>query len=200
MPEGLPDINLLPKYERQSQSMFYLFIIFVMLIILAFVFIGVYYFMTKNKLDAAEIEHEQLSAQAKELQVQIDEIEADGNSSYAQAVTFAESHDLPTSKLITELDKLLPDHGYLSEYEYGSQVAKIITHFETLDTVAAYTTKLTISDYMKDVRVDKIDTFERKNEQLADNEVNFEIIPRYEAHFTLDINKYELKEESEEDE
>lgn len=88
----------------------------------------------------------------------------------------------------------------MSEYEYGNQVTEVFAHFEKFDTVANYTTELTTSDYILDTKVDKVESFGLKEEVPEENIVNFNVIPRYEAEFTLDINKQKLKGESEEDE
>lgn len=198
MPEGLPDINLLPKYERQSPGTFYVFITMIIIILLSFILLGFFYFTTKNKLQTKEAEYEELSLEVEELQAQVQQHET-GGTSLEQAVAFVENYNFPTSNFITELNDLLPEHSYLSEYEYGNQVTEVFAHFEKFDTVANYTTELTTSDYILDTKVDKVESFGLKEEVPEENIVNFNVIPRYEAEFTLDINKQKLKGESEED-
>lgn len=200
MPEELPDINLLPKYERQSSSTFYLIIAMLIIILVSFILLGFYYFSIKNKVQTAEAEYEEISLKVEELEAQVQQLEVGGTSTLDQAVGFIENHNIPTSMFITELNDLLPEHSYLSEYEYANQVAKVFAHFEQLDTVANYTTELTTSDYMLDTKVDKVETFGLKEEIPEEDIVNFNVIPRYEAEFTLNINKQKLKGESAEDE
>jgi|SRR5690625_3571851 len=198
MPDRLPDVNLLPKYERQSAGAFYLFLAIIILTLLAYGFIGVYYFTTKSKLTNAEATYTELSEKADGLRAQVDELET-GGTGLAQAVTFAENYNIPTSILIEELNEYLPERGYLSEYSYSNQVAEVTTHFEALDVVAGYTTDLLTSDYIRDTKVDNIETFLLKEEENATT-VDFSTIPRYESKFTLQINKQNLKGASREDE
>lgn len=196
MPEGLPDINLLPKYERESSNLFYIFIAIIVIVLLSYLFIGVYFFTTKSKIESAKTEYDQLSEKVDELQAEVNQLEM-GGTSLAEAVSFVDNHNIPTSAFIEELTDLLPDHSYLSEYEYGSQVAEVTAHFETLDTVAGYTTNLITSDLIKDTKVDEVETFELKDEE---SEAAFTTIPRYEVDFTLQINKDKLEGAVEEDE
>lgn len=200
MPERLPDVNLLPKYERQSRSAYYIFITMIVIILISFILLGFYYFSTKNKVQTAEAEYEELSIEVEGLEAQVQQYESGGASSLEQAVAFAENHNIPTSAFIVELDTLLPEQSYLSEYEYGSQVAEVTSHFETLDSVAGYTTELITSDYIRDTKVDEVTTFILKDEEQEENEVDFETTPRYEAFFTLQINKQKLKGATQKDE
>lgn len=199
MPERLPDINLLPKYERQSSSHYYLFIVMIVLAMLSYVIIGYLYFSSKSKLKTAEAEYTELAAKADELRLEIDQLEAGGVATLEQAVTFVESKNILTSAFITEINDLLPVESYLSEYEYGNQNAKVTAHLETLDKVANYSNELSNSTYVTDTKVDTVDTFTLKEEETED-QIDFMTIPRYEAVFTLQINKETLKGAQEENE
>ena len=200
MPEGLPDINLLPKYERQSASTYYVFIAMIIILFTSLLFLGCYFFLTKHKLQETEAKYEQLNIEAEGLKAQVEQLESGGTPSLEQAVSFVESHSIPTSVFITELNDLLPEQSYLSEYEYGSQVAKVTVDFETLDIVAGYTTKLIKSDLIKDTKIDEVETFVLKEEEQEENQVMFDTIPRYKTVFTLQVDKQKLKGESREDE
>jgi len=200
MPEGLPDINLLPKYERQSSKSFIIFIILIIIMIILFLFFGASYFITKSKLHSVETTYNELSKEVDELHEELKMVDEDESSSFDEAVLFVENHAIPTSIFITELDDLLPDYSYLSEYQYANQEAEVIAHFETLDTVAAYTTELTTSPYVHDTKVDVIETFLIKEEMADEDKGEFDSIPRYETEFTLKINKQKLKGAASEDE
>src|SRR5699024_201660 len=131
------------------------------------------------------------------LQIKKASLETDEGSAYEQAVAFAEYYSVPTSFLITELNRLLPDDSYLSDYTYSTSEVKIVSHFETLDTLANYTTKLMNSDFLTDVKVESINTFTLKEEETEDDATQFDVIPRYDGDFSLTINKQKIKEESE---
>lgn len=200
MPEGLPNVNLLPQYERERSSNYIFFLIFIIVILLAYIFLGVYYFTTKGKLEAVSAEVQQLTEERNQLEIKVAELETDGSSSLEQAVSFVEQYELPTSELIVELDNILPDHSYLMEYAYDAHVTKVNAHFETLDTLAEYTSSLLASDFIQDVKADSIEAFTLKEELDSETTNDFHVIPRYEGEFSLVIDKLTLKGESAEDE
>ena len=199
MPEGLPDINLLPKIERDRSSKNLLILTVIALIFISYIFIGFYYFYTKKQLEAVNEEHSTLH---EEVHLKTEELEQlqSGSSSLAQAITFVEQYEIPTSSFITELDYLLPEHSYLNGYEYNNRSTNITVSFETLDKVAEYTTKLTNSDYIIDTKVDHVETFNLGSGEDVDIENNqFDVIPRYQTNFSLIVDKNQLKGESTED-
>lgn len=200
MPEGLPDINLLPQYERHSERSFYAFIILFIFIIISFVLIGVFYFTTKSKLADVETELDELETRAEQLQIELSALESDGSSSLETAVTFANQNTYLTSILIEETVDLLPDHSYLKDFDYDVRETNITAHFERFDHISQYTTKLTTSNITEDVKVNEIETFDLKEEIIEGEEILFHVIPRYELHMSVQVNKDALKEAEEQDE
>ena len=179
MPEGLPDINLLPKIERDRSSKNLLILTVIALIFISYIFIGFYYFYTKKHLEAVNEEHSTLHEEVNLKTEELEQLQS-GSSSLAQAITFVEQYEIPTSSFITELDYLLPEHSYLNGYEYNNRSTNITVSFETLDKVAEYTTKLTNSDYIIDTKVDHVETFNLGSGEDVDIENNqFDVIPRY---------------------
>lgn len=200
MPERLPEINLLPEYRRDSHLLSIVYYIFIALILLSFVALGYFYFSTKSKFETLSQEATELTEKRDLLAAEKEELESDDGSAYEQAVRFAQNYAVPTSKLIDELNHLLPENSYLSDYSYRSSEVTILSHFETLDKVAQYTNLLNRSDYISDAKVNSINTFSLKEEETEEGSVQFEVIPRYESDFSLTIDKRMLKEESTEDE
>lgn len=200
MPERLPEINLLPEYRRDSHLLSIVYYIFIALILLSFVALGYFYFSTKSKFETLSQEATELTEKRDLLAAEKEELESDDGSAYEQAVRFAQNYAVPTSKLIDELNHLLPENSYLSDYSYRSSEVTILSHFETLDKVAQYTNLLNRSDYISDAKVNSINTFSLKKEETEEGSVQFEVIPRYESDFSLTIDKRMLKEESTEDE
>ncbi|HLS20585.1 MAG TPA: PilN domain-containing protein [Bacillota bacterium] len=198
MPERLPDVNLLPTFKKPRESTPYFIIISMLIVLLLFIFLGVHYFMTKSKLQVAENEHNELQEEIDRLQVDIDAKRQDESEgpTLANAVNFAEGHHIPTSIFIEELFDLLPENSYFSEYTYRANEANIEVHVETLDTVAQYTAQLKGSPYVTDTKVNTVETFTLKDEDIDP----FEEIPRYEAQFTLLIDPLKLKEAERDDE
>lgn len=196
----LPDVNLLPQYERHSSVASVIFIVSTVVIVLAFCLLGFFYFKTKSDLQTVEAEYSEVNNQVEILQAEWDKLAKDDTSSIEQAIAFIENYTIPTSRFIVEINELLPEQGYLKEYVYENQVVKPKIHVETLDAVADYTTALLSSEFIIDTKVNRAKAFTVKDEGLTDSEVNFDTIPRFEADFTLEINKTRLKEEALEDE
>src|SRR5690625_5956689 len=68
MPERLPDINLLPTYERRGEGAPIVFYLFFFITIPSFILIGVFYFIYKTKLETAETEYDTLQAEEGSLE------------------------------------------------------------------------------------------------------------------------------------
>src|SRR5699024_9064572 len=171
------------------------------LIIISFILIGYLYFSTNSKLTKAEKESVALQDDRDLLRIKVDNLQASETpSNYEDAVAFAEYYQIPTSSLISELNRLLADNSYLSSYNYSTEAVVLETHFETLDMAADYTTRLTASDYIIDTKINSLTTFSLKEEEGEGDIVLFDVMPRYEGDFSLLINKDKLKEESTEDE
>lgn len=191
-PQRLPDIDLLPNIERQSNLALILFIILLSLTLIAYVATAYFYFSTKGKLADTSEELSELEEEITELEVDLSLAES-GEFNLETAVLFADYYDIPTSILIKEVEKYLPaiDPAYLSELTYQNREATIITQFESLDSIAGYTDDLQHSKFIKQTNLNSIDTF-----TIGDMEIeadDFTTVPRYQATFQLMLDKDELK-------
>lgn len=196
MPERLPDINLLPKIERESYTKNLIILILIALIIISYILIGFYYFYTKKQLETLNENYSNLNEEVHLKTTELEQLQS-GSSLLEQAISFVENFQIPTSIFITELDNLLPDNSYLSEYQYNNGSTNITVNFESLDKVAQYTTSLTNSNYIIDTKVDQVETFTLGESNEVEEQ--FDTIPRYRTNFTLITDKQKLKGESTED-
>lgn len=196
MPERLPDINLLPKIERESYTKNLIILILIALIIISYILIGFYYFYTKKQLETLNENYSSLNEEVHLKTTELEQLQS-GSSLLEQAISFVENFQIPTSIFITELDNLLPDNSYLSEYQYNNGSTNITVNFESLDKVAQYTTSLTNSNYIVDTKVDQVETFTLGESNEVEEQ--FDTIPRYRTNFTLITDKQKLKGESTED-
>lgn len=207
----LPDINLLPKYEKERSL---LYIIFIIGLILAFLLTGfvVYQYITvSNELKEVNTRNTEL-AEAKEiLELQMTKQEPDEKEGMKEAVAYAERYVVPTSKLIDQLMTFLPATGYLSQYEYQEGKVAIDAHFETMTDASTYVAKLDASEFIKNAKVNSLETFEldaseTSTEDEADDESAaevispFELLPRYQVTYSFEINSFQLKKETKENE
>ena len=200
----LPDINLLPKYERQSSIAYILFLVGLVISIVLFIVLIYFYFSTKNSLEDTEQQVNQLTQEKTILEERLAQATTDdGADTLENAVAYAEHHIVPTSTFIDELFTLLPENSYISNYNYNYQTVDIETQFETMHDAAAYVEQLNESNFVRNVVVNQMNTVELATEQ-QEEEVNderlFETIPRYNVSYSIDVNQNYLKEEGNKDE
>lgn len=198
MLQKLPDINLLPRYERRRSSGIILPLLFVLLVLGAFVTVGTLYFMWNKEIDHLAVQDKSASDKITVLQAEIDKIDQVDLSAREESIAFIDGHDIPTSIFIEELYNLLPDQAYLSSYAYGNLQASVTTEFESLDYVASYLSKLEHSDYMIDAKINNVTTFKLKDEETT--LTPFNMLTRYQSNFTIDVNASTLKGASPSDE
>lgn len=190
-----PDINLLPKYERQS-SLFSIIFIGVFVIWLLFTSVVIYqYVHTKSSLKQINTQVAELTEKKTSLEQQLAAMQSVEHGSLATAVEYAEDVTFPTSRLIDNLINSLPEHSYFSDYDYNEGAIKIQSQFETMDVAADYVAKLVASDYINDVKVERVEAFE-----IDGNELSFTTVPRYDVTQQLQANIAKLKEEANGDE
>ncbi|MEK5322769.1 PilN domain-containing protein [Aeribacillus sp. FSL M8-0254] len=199
----IPEINLLPKSERQSSSFLIIFISFLIVWLICLSIIVYQYIHTKNEKKLADTRIENLKMDKEILETQVENQKNGQSGSLEEAVAKAEELTAPTSHLIEELLELLPNHSYLSHYEYENKQLSIQTQFESLDVAASYVAKLVSSPLFTNVRIKEIKTFtfEEASEEQADEEM-FKEIPRYDVNIILETHSSALEDENggEEDE
>lgn len=197
MPEQLPDINLLPEHERDTSFLFPLFIGLVVLTLLLYGFFLYQYITSKKHISAAEEEEAGLIEEEASLSAKLSELDGDDVTTVKGIADFLDTQDIHTSIFVDEMNELLPDNSYLANYDYAVNEATMTIHVETLDDVAAYTDRVKQSEYTRDVKVDDISIFKPVDHGEGDDIYSFAHIPRYEANFTILVNKQAIKGEQE---
>jgi Tfp pilus assembly protein PilN len=193
----IPEINLLPKYERQSTVLYRLFLIGLIAIILVFIGFVYVFFQTKADIERADEHNRVLEEQKNILDLQVANVGTSTPESLESVIDFAEGYVVPTSKLIEEFINLLPDHAYVSEYDYVFGAVEIESQFETKNDVSAYVTSLLGSDYMNDVKIEQVESIEFEGKEIEDK---YDTILRHNVRYLLDINLAKLAEEAHQDE
>lgn len=192
----IPDINLLPSKERhRDKTSFFLLIILIIWAILLGVIV-LQYFLTKTTNETIQSRVESLEMEKLALENAVGRQDTpDSAVNYVESVEFVEKLTAPTSKIIKELNELLPDkeYSYFTDYEYGASQVNIIIQFNSLDRVAEYVTRLNQSAIFNDVKVDEIDTFRigeetSELEEEIESNVVYDEMPRYDVTFSLGIN------------
>ena len=190
----IPDINLLPSKERhRDKTSFFLLIILIIWAILLGVIV-LQYFLTKTTNETIQSRVESLEMEKMALENAVGRQDSqDSAVNYVESVEYVEKLTAPTSKIIKELNELLPEYSYLPEYSFGNGYVTIQTQFDSLDRVAEYVTRLNQSPIFNDVKVDVIDTFRigegtSETEEEQDFNVVYNEMPRYDVSFSLEVN------------
>lgn len=191
-----PDINLLPKYERQSSFISIIFISAFVIWLLITALLIYQYVSTKSSLKQVNTQVEQLTEKKTNLEQEVAAMQSVERASLASAVEYAESVTFPTSRLIDNLINSLPEHAYFSNYDYNEGEIKIQSQFETMDVAADYVAKLVASDYINDVKIEKVEAFDIE----GSDQISFNTVPRYDVTQLLQANIEKLKEEADSDE
>lgn len=194
----LPDINLLPEYERENSLLYILFWIGLIISFILFGVLGYFYFTEKNSMKETDSLLQELYDEKSQLEEQLAALTTEEETdSIVNAATFIENHLIPTSDFIDELITLLPENGYLSNYNYTYQSVDIETQFETMGEAADYVSALLASNYVKDAMINEIYTFElssEENEAGENEEEMFNVIPRYNVSYTIDVDQSFMRE------
>lgn len=192
-----PEVNLLPKYERYSNASYILFIVGLVICLLLAGTLVYFYFSTKSELETAQASVNTLTEQKNDLETRLNTEGTSDSDSLEDAIMFAESYVIPTSILIDELFVLLPDNSYLSDYLYDYNTVKIETQFEEGSDTADYVDELTNSPYMDNVKIDLVEAYEPFPGETNDMDtiVNYDVLPRYNAFYSFEVNGIELREE-----
>ena len=187
-----PDINLLPKYERQRSILSIIFISGFVIWLLVASLLTYQYVHTKSALKQINAQVEELTEKKANLEREAAAMQSFEQASLASAVEYAESVTFPTSRLIDNLIELLPEHSYFSNYDYNEGEVKIQSQFETMDVAAEYVAKLVASDYINEVKVEKVESFDIE----GSDQIRFNTLPRYDVTQLLQANIQKLKEEA----
>lgn len=194
----LPDINLLPEYERENSLLYILFWIGLIISFILFGVLGYFYFTEKNSMKETDSLLQELYDEKSQLEEQLATLTTEEETdSIVNAATFIENHLIPTSAFIDELITMLPENGYLSNYNYTYQSVDIETQFETMGEAADYVSALLASNYVKDAMINEIYTFElssEENEAGENEEEMFNVIPRYNVSYTIDVDQSFMRE------
>lgn len=184
----LPEVNLLPKYERSESILYRIFIIGFIFIILASGVLGYFYFSAKGHLNTAEESITALNEEKAVLETRLHAVNTEEKVSLKEVVAYLESYHIPTSMLIDELVTLLPAHADLSQFSYDYHSIDIETQFETIPDTSAYIANLIESAYLDEVVINRI-------EAILQGES--ENILGYHADYSMQINHQNLAGEEE---
>ena len=188
----VPEINLLPKRERQKSNFILILAISLVLLITVILLLFIQYFSVKGDIETLTAEETYTVAEKEDLTQLVNEINMSGQGDLQTSVTFAESVSKPVSPLLIEVNTLLEKHTYLRQFEFVNQNILISVDVETMTSLSKFVDKLLVSNYFSDVKVESVTNFDLSNSSESE-EKKFEIIPRYSAIINLNIDQSYLE-------
>lgn len=203
MHERMPDINLLPYKERRRSSMLYrVFLISLILIVILSALMIFFYFKTKNDVEATNAQKAELESERLALQASVNKVRDEQRDPFVSAARFVDERRLPASTLLNGLIGALPEHSYLSEFDYDLGKVEVVNEFETMKKASDYMASLEKLDYIKKARVENVESFNLKNEDTKDEDETssisrYNVLPRYKVTYTFVIDEAKLDKASE---
>ena len=188
----VPEINLLPKRERQKSNFILILAISLVLLITVILLLFIQYFSVKGDIETLTAEETYTVAEKEDLTQLVNEINMSGQGDLQTSVTFVESVSKPVSPLLNEVNTLLEKHTYLRQFEFVNQTILISVDVETMTSLSKFVDKLLVSNYFSDVKVESVTNFDLSNSSESE-EKKFEIIPRYSAIINLNIDQSYLE-------
>lgn len=190
----LVEINLLPKKEHKKSSQ----LIIAILILLFFtVSISVIYIQGNSysrKIHSVDKQIESIQKLNEAQQAKMTDVEA-GNSAVKlqAAVKWAEQYPMDTVPLMQNIITLLPERGFIKNFEYSNLDSVLITiQFDATRDAAFYLSSLKHSEWVEEAVLLNVIS-ERLTDETEAGETDSEIIesedvdalPRYTAQYNI---------------
>lgn len=189
----LVEINLLNEKNKKDVTYWLIasIIAFILLVsLLSFNFISD---RVQNEIDLLEAERLTVVEEITLIQQQLEEQPISHFELLKALVENTEQSVIPASELLAELVRLLPEHGYMLEFDfYHPDEVVIFARFDQISSVAAYSYSIQQSPYVSGVTLYSV-----TSEFLEPTIEN--VLPRYDAHFHLSINRdafHDVKEDN----
>lgn len=190
----IPDINLIPKLEKQQTTPLWIYIMVGIFSVLALALLSWQYFSATGAISSLESDEEILQQQRDQLQAKLTELNSTQQGSIEETIEYVDMISYPVLPLITEIEALQPNNAYLRQYSFGVESVTITVDFETLNDVSDYVSRLSNSPYFMDIQLSDVTQFDLSNDGTAEGAEteNFNVIPRHTSNLTLFIDQIYL--------
>lgn len=202
----LVDINLLPKKEQKSITVYLLIGLFLFAIIGG----GVFFYWKGQGYDKkiASTERQIKVVQdltAKEQQKQTAEESTNSVTELEKTVQWAKDYPLKTVPVLKHVTELLPHRGYMKQFTYTETgEIQLTVQFDTSDEAAYYLKSLTDSKWIAEASLLSLTTNEIDKDTKKDQKNNLlgneKYIPRYLGEYTIKLNRDVVKKVEHQDE
>ncbi|MEK4521579.1 PilN domain-containing protein [Psychrobacillus sp. FSL W7-1493] len=186
------EINLLPERERKKSNTILIFAISLILFITILLWFFIQYITLTRDIETLSSDEAYSLEEQVDLTTNLESVKTSSEGDLIASVSFAENISYPVSPLLIEVNSLLEKHTYLRKYEFLEQQITLTLDVETMSTISRLVTNLSASEYFNDIKVESVTSFDIDSSE-QENKVYFEIIPRYSAELTLEIDSVYLK-------
>lgn len=188
----VPDINLLPKLEKNQSESKLLYILLGIIVLLVLSYLIWQYFNARKEIVSLQTEETALISQRDALENEVNVNITNNQGSLEQSVEFVELISYPVSTLIDETQRYQPTNSFLRQYSFDVSSISLTIDFETLNELSDYIAKLLSSPYFVDVQVSSITSFDLGPNEGTETEIDFDVIPRHSANIVLVLDNHSL--------
>lgn len=196
----LVDINLLPEKQKKK----YTFAIIVAGLIILTAIVSTFLYLEYDRIQNETTYAQKKLQDTKLLRTMQEQKLKDYASSSAaleltSAIEWAEEQSVPTVPLIRHLSSLLPERGYVLNFDYTAEAQVNFTvQFDTSREAAYYYKSLKDSPMINDVNLSSIITSVADDEPEIRQYTTF-LLPRYIAQYQLTLNNHAIKDSEKEE-
>jgi type IV pilus assembly protein PilN len=201
----LVEINLLPKREHKKSSQLIIALLMILFFSVSSSIIYIQGNKYNSKMDSIDKQIESIQKLNDAQQAKMTDVEA-GNSAVKlqTALKWAEQYPIETVPLMQNLITLLPERGFIKDFEYSNLDSVLITiQFDATRDTAFYLSSLKQSEWVQEAVLLNIKAVTMEVEKVEgvsgtknNNEIE-KILPRYSAEYKITFKPQYFKQNSE---
>jgi type IV pilus assembly protein PilN len=188
----LVDINLLPRKERKNLSIILMIVVVLFFSITASILFYLQYNHVQSNIQTLQTKLEQTKAEHLELKQNLSNyVESDALKELDQIIQWAEKDKIYTVPLLKKLTMLLPERGFITEFQYDNGNITVEVQFDTTREAAYYLKALTDDEFIENVTLLNVASSpldEAQSEQIE------QPLPRYIATYEIVLNQEALRQ------
>ncbi|MCA1038945.1 fimbrial assembly protein [Bacillus infantis] len=196
----LVDINLLPQKEKRSKAAYISLAAAGLAAVILSVSLYVYLGSQKEEIEQVETQIAQTNEILEAQRVKLADYESSNSvGELENAISWAKEQPFSMVYILNEVTKLLPERGYITEFEKDEDnKIKQIVQFDTKSQAAYYLNSLLSLGWLDEAILTEAKTTDvLKDDDEETSAAEEEILPRYFAAYELQINSSLLKQEIE---
>jgi type IV pilus assembly protein PilN len=195
----LVDINLLPQKEKRSKAAYISLAAAGLAAVILSVSLYVYLGSQKEEIEQVETQIAQTNEIMEAQRVKLADYESSNSvGELENAISWAKEQPFSMVYILNEVTKLLPERGYITEFEKDEDnKIKQIVQFDTKSQAAYYLNSLLTLEWLDEAILTEAKTTDVLKDDDETSSAEEEILPRYFAAYELQINSSLLKQEIE---